>query len=187
MASRVRSTSRMAALVVALAAAFVAGSCGGPQESPTGPVAIGTARGDGGSVTSSAVGKVTVCHKGQELRVSGSAIGGHLGHGDRLGSCAAACPCFTSAGIDQMAAQCDLNLHVDCSQKYSVALYCWGDEGGSRLGTFEAILGTDTCGTVLKDSTGAFAESTQPVSAAEYEACRQALFGSSSYQPYCPR
>jgi hypothetical protein len=138
-------------------------------------------------VTASAAAKVTVCHKGQELRVATSALGGHLGHGDRLGTCAATCPCFTSAGIDQMAAQCDANLYVDCSEKYSVAMFCWGNGGGANLGAFQAILGTDTCGTVLKDSTGAFVESSQAVSAAEYEACKQAIFGSSSYQPYCPR
>ncbi len=187
MVSRARFTASMATVVVALAAAVVAGSCGGQQESPTSPVAIERTDGEHGSVTSSAAAKMTVCHKGQELRVSTSALGGHLGHGDRLGSCAAVCPCFTSTGIDQMAAQCDANLYVDCSEEYSVAMYCWGNGGGANLGAFQAILGTDTCGTVLKDSTGAFVESSLAVSAAEYEACKQAIFGSSSYQPSCPR
>ena len=187
MVSRARFTASMATVVVALAAAVVALSCGGPQESPTSPVAIERTDGEHGSVTSSAMAKVSICHKGQELRVSSSALGGHLGHGDRLGSCAAVCPCFTSAGIDQMAAQCDANLYVDCSEKYSVAMFCWSDGGGANLGTFQAILGTDTCGTVLKDSTGVFVESTLGVSPAEYEACKQAIFGSSAYQPYCPR
>jgi hypothetical protein len=187
MLSRIRFTARMAPVVIVLAAAVISGSCGGPQESPTSPVAVERADGESGSVTAAAAAKVTVCHKGQELRVATSALGGHLGHGDRLGSCAATCPCFTSAGIDQMAAQCDANLYVDCSEKYSVAMFCWGNGGGANLGAFQAILGTDTCGTVLKDSTGAFVESSQAVSAAEYEACKQAIFGSSSYQPYCPR
>jgi hypothetical protein len=187
MLSRIRFTARVAPVVIVLAVAVIAGSCGGPQESPTSPVAVERADGEGGSVTSSAAAQVTVCHKGQELRVATSALGGHLGHGDRLGSCAATCPCFTSAGIDQMAGQCDANLYVDCSEKYSVAMFCWGNGGGANLGAFQAILGTDTCGTVLKDSTGAFVESSRAVSPAEYEACKQAIFGSSSYQPYCPR
>ena len=187
MVSRTRLASRMAPVVVAMAAAVVAWSCGSPQESPTSPVAVQSTDGESGAVTSSAVPKVTICHKGQELRVSTSALGGHLGHGDRLGSCAAACPCFTSTGIDQMAAQCDANLYVDCSEKYSVAMFCWSDGGGANLGAFQAILGTDTCGTVLKDSTGVFVESILAVSPVEYEACKQAIFGSSAYQPYCPR
>jgi len=187
MTSPARVTSRVIPLVVAVAVAVIAGSCGGQQESPTSPVAVERTDGEGGSVTSSAAGRITVCHKGQELRVATSALGGHLGHGDRLGSCAATCPCFTSAGIDQMAGQCDANLYVDCSERYSVALLCWGDGGGAALGAFQAILGTETCGTVLKDSNGAFVQSSQAVSPAEYEACKQALFGSTAYQPYCPR
>ena len=187
MTSPARVTSRVIPLVVAVAVAALAGSCGGPQGSPTSPVAVERTDGEGGSVTSSAAARITVCHKGRELGVSASALGGHLGHGDRLGSCAATCPCFTSAGIDQMAGQCDANLYVDCSERYSVAMFCWGDGGGANLGAFQAILGTDTCGTVLKDSTGAFVESNQAVSPVEYEACKQALFGSTAYQPYCPR
>jgi hypothetical protein len=189
MTSPARFASRLTPLVVALGIAAIAGSCGGSPTSPTSPVAVAAdaAGGEGGSVTSSAVARLTVCHKGREIVVSTSALGGHLGHGDRLGSCAATCPCFTSAGIDQMAGQCDANLYVDCSEKYSVAMFCWGTWGGANLGAFQAILGTDTCGTVLKDSTGAFVESSQAVSAAEYEACKQAIFGSSSYGPSCPR
>jgi hypothetical protein len=187
MASQARFGSSLVPVAVVLGLSMGVGSCGGPQESPTSPAALQSVDDAGGSVGSSAVGRVTVCHKGQELRVAGSALGGHLVHGDRLGTCAAVCPCFTSAGIDQMAAQCDANLYVDCAQKYSVAMFCWGGGGGANLGAFEAILGTDTCGTVLKDSTGMFVESTLAVSADEYEACKQALFGSSAYQPYCPR
>jgi len=187
MLSRIRFTTRLAPVVIVLAAAVIVGSCGGPQESPTSPVAVDRADGESGSVTASAAARVTVCHKGQELRVATSAIGGHLVHGDRLGSCAAVCPCFTSAGIDQLAAQCGPNLFVDCSQKYSVAMFCFGGGANPSLGAFKAILGTDTCGTMLRDSTGAWLDSTLDVSADEYEACKQALFGSSAYQPYCPR
>ena len=38
-------------------------------------------------------GKVTICHKGSDLSVDSNAIAGHLGHGDRLGSCSAPPPC----------------------------------------------------------------------------------------------
>jgi hypothetical protein len=41
---------------------------------------------------SSASSKILVCHKGKTLEVAQAALGGHLGHGDPLGSCDAPPP-----------------------------------------------------------------------------------------------
>jgi hypothetical protein len=179
--------------VVALAVAMGAWSCGGssPTESLTSPAAVQTDD-SGGTVTASGAGKVTICHKGRELQVSANAIGGHVGHGDRVGSCTATCPCFTSGGIDSLAAQCTATLLTQCGQPYSIALMFCVPSGGSggasgSLGSFEAILGSNTCTATVKNTQGTWETTTLPVTPAEYEACKQAIVGSTAYPGSCPR
>ena len=41
----------------------------------------------GAGANASSKDKVTLCHKGDEIRVSSAALGGHLNHGDELGDC----------------------------------------------------------------------------------------------------
>ncbi|HSD27047.1 MAG TPA: hypothetical protein VLL75_07055 [Vicinamibacteria bacterium] len=187
---RSRRTSTAALAVVAVAALGI-GSCGGSSGSPTAAVGIQSGE-EGGAVTSSAsVAKITICHKGNDLQVSPSALGGHLGHGDRLGSCAEVCPCFTSAGLAEVAAQCPAPPIASCGVPYSINLFCApGGGGGSvgNLGYFEAKLGTGTCTMTTPDlMTGNDVTITLPVTAAEFEACKQAIVGNTYYPATCPR
>jgi hypothetical protein len=46
---------------------------------------------------SSAATKVIICHKGEVIEVSQSAVAAHLAHGDRIGSCEAPPPCSSSS------------------------------------------------------------------------------------------
>ena len=48
-------------------------------------------------------GKVTICHKGQTIRVSRSALKGHKKHGDTIGACP---PPFTCGGHDDDGKPC---------------------------------------------------------------------------------
>jgi hypothetical protein len=188
-------SSSVVLLVVAAAAGLW--SCGGSVDGPTSPVlqegpALAAAvpgGGDDGGVTASAASKVTLCHKGKDLNVSSNAIGGHLGHGDRLGSCAAVCPCFTATGIEQLAAQCSGTPRNSCPTQYSISLVCLGSVGGSTgpLGSFQATVGAGTCSTRLKDGTGAFVTTVLPVTPVEYDACKQAIVGSAVYPVTCPQ
>jgi hypothetical protein len=171
-------------------------SCGGATQGPTAPLAVQAVQPgdqDGGGVTASGNGKLTVCHKGKDLSVSTSALGGHLGHGDRLGSCspAVACPCFSASGLATVAASCTATLNASCQQVYSLSLYCAPGGGGGtigNLGLFEARLGTNTCSTTLNDPmSGNDVTSTLAVTPAQYEACRQAIVGSPVYPASCPR
>ena len=188
-------SSSVVLLVVAAAAGLW--SCGGSVDGPTSPVlqegpALAAAvpgGGDDGGVTQSAPDKVTICHKGKDLSVSSNAISGHLGHGDRLGSCAAVCPCFTATGIEQLAAQCSGTPRNSCPTQYSISLVCLGSGGGSTgpLGSFQATVGAGTCTNRLKDASGAFVTTVLPVTPAEYDACKQAIVSSSVYPASCPQ
>jgi hypothetical protein len=164
-------------------------SCGGSYEGPTAAVAIQSASEEGGVVTSSAA-SLTVCHKGKDLRVSAHALAGHLGHGDRLGSCADQCPCFTSTGLAEVAALCSAPI-ASCGDPYSINLFCAPGGGGgtvANLGLFEAKLGTGVCSTTTRDLvTGNEVVSVLPVTGTQFEACRQAIVGSSYYPATCPR
>jgi hypothetical protein len=187
--------SRSVVLLV-VAAATGLWSCGGSVDGPTSPVlqegpALAAAVpgvGDDSGVAASAADKVTICHKGKDLSVSSNAISGHLGHGDRLGSCAAVCPCFTATGIEQLAAQCTATARNSCPTQYSISLVCVGSLGGSTgpLGSFQATVGAGTCSNRLKDGNGAFVTTVLPVTPVEYEACKQAIIGSSVYPATCP-
>ena len=195
-------TPVVALLVVA--AATTMWSCGGPVEGPTSPLALqdGSAptaavpgEGDDGGVTASAVGKITICHKGKDKQVPPSALGGHMGHGDRLGTCApapdVACPCFTSGGLADVALQCSVSPTASCPQTYSLNLFC-APGGGSgtvtNLGLFEARLGAGMCSTTTQDlMAGEPVTKTTLVTPAQFEACRQAIVGSSAYPASCPR
>jgi hypothetical protein len=205
MRSRETSTAALAVLVVV--AALGAWSCGGSYESPTAaitvqedtaaPVVAASTAADGeGDVTASCkkTKQVTICHKGTTMQVPPSALFGHLRHHDRLGACApaaASCPCFTSAGLADVAAQCSVPPTASCADPYSISLYC-APGGGSgtvgNLGLFEAKLGTGTCSTTAQDlMTGTDVTTTQPVTNAQFEACRQAIVGNAYYPASCPR
>lgn len=195
MTNQHRWTPVVALLVVAAATGLW--SCGGPVDGPTSPLALqeGSApvaavpgQGDDGGVTASAAGKITICHKGSDKQVPPSALGGHLGHGDRLGTCApapdVACPCFTSGGLADVAAQCSPSSPTAaCGAKYSLNLYC----SSSNLGGFEALVDHSSCSTSSWDSSGSYTTDSKPVTPAQLEACRQAIVGSSFYPASCPR
>ncbi len=184
---RSRRTST-AALAVVVVAALGIWSCGGPSESPTAVTAIQSGGGEQGAVTASSVAQITLCHKGKDLQVAPSALGGHLGHGDRLGSCAEVCPCFTSAGLAQVAAQCSVPPIASCGSPYSINLFCAPGSGTiSNLGYFEARIGAGTCSTTTQDlMSGNEVTTTLPVTAAEFEACREAIVSSTYYPATCP-
>jgi hypothetical protein len=185
-------------------------SCGGSNESPTAPALVpdiatpaapvaaqATGEEGEGSVTSSCrtPRKITICHKGQTLKVSLAALFAHLRHGDRIGPCAppaASCPCFTSTGLADVAAQCSAAPIASCGgDPYSLNLFCASGGGTGtvgNLGYFEALLGTNTCSTTTQDAlTGEAVTTTLPVTAAQFEACKQAIVGSTYYPASCPR
>ncbi len=185
-----RKTST-AALAVVVVAALGAWSCGGSSVSPTGVADIQAGGGEQGVVTASSAPQITVCHKGKDLQVAAAALGGHLGHGDRLGSCTEVCPCFTSAGLAEVAAQCSAPPIASCGAPYSINLFCApGGTGGTvgNLGYFEARLGAGTCSVTTQDlMTGNPITATLPVTAGQFEACRQAIVGSAYYPGTCPQ
>jgi hypothetical protein len=199
-------TSAQALAAIAVVAAMGAWSCGGVSQGPTAPVlapedpappiaAQSPAEDEQGGVASShARPKITTCHKGQTLKVSLAALFGHLRHHDRLGACAppvATCPCFTSAGLADMAAQCSAAPIATCGNPYSLNLFCAAGGGTGtvgNLGYFEAILGAGTCSTVTQDATtGEEVTTTLPVTSAQFDACKQAIVGSAFYPASCPR
>lgn len=187
---RTRTTSSAALAVMAIVAALGAWSCGGSYEPPTATAAIQGGGGEDGVVASSAAAKITVCHKGKDLKVAAAALAGHLQHGDRLGSCAPApaCPCFTSAGLAEVASYCPVEPFATCGEPYSINVQCAPGGSISSLGLFEARLGTDTCSTTTQDLlTGNELTATLPVTDAEFEACRQAIVGSAYYPGSCPQ
>jgi hypothetical protein len=203
--SRRTSTAALAVIVVAALGVW---SCGGSYESPTGPalvpeatspaapVAAQAAGDEGASVTSSCrtPRKITICHKGQTLQVSMTALWAHLRHHDRIGACApspATCPCFTSSGLTDIAAQCSAAPIASCGSPYSINLFCAPGGGGGtvgNLGYFEAIVDSGTCSTTTQDPvSGNEVTTTLPVTAAQFEACKQAIVGSAYYPASCPR
>ncbi len=188
--------------VAALLMAATAGSwsCGGSTNGPTAPVALpdssspaASVAADEGGVAESAVRKITICHKGETQKVGLVALLAHLRHKDRLGACTTgvACPCFTSEGLDDVAAQCSASLSVSCPQQYSMNLFCAPGGGGGtvgNLGLFEARLGSGTCSTTTQDvMTGEPVTTTITVTSKQFEACRKAIVGTSFYPASCPR
>jgi hypothetical protein len=204
---RSRETSTAALAVMVVVAALGVWSCGGSYESPTAPVVIQESppapvaaqssgeEGEGNVTSSCRPRQITICHKGQTMQVSLVALFGHLRHHDRLGACApaaASCPCFTSGGLADVAAQCSVPPRASCEgDPYTINLFCAPGGGGGtvgNLGLFEAKLGAGTCSTTTQDlMTGNEVTSTQPVTAAQFEACRQAIVGSAYYPATCPR
>jgi hypothetical protein len=181
------------ATAVTLALLALAWSCGGGSglTAPTSPAAAAPAGVEGGGegVSASAAGKVTVCHKGKDLKVAAAAVPAHVAHGDRVGSCAATCPCFTAAALTEVAAQCTSALRVSCPVQYSLSLFCAPTGGGGvvgNLGYFEARLGTNTCSTVTQDPlTGNEIIDTRNLTPQQFESCRQALVGTPFYPTTC--
>jgi len=202
--SRRTSTAVLAAMVVV--AALTAWSCGGSYESPTAPAVtqeavspaapVAAQAGDeAGAVTSSCrtPRKITICHKGQTMQVTLAALFGHLRHKDKLGACAtpvATCPCFTAAGIADIAAQCSGTPTGNCGAAYSLSLFCPAGSSVGNLGSFEAIVNAGQCSTTTTDPMSGESVTTQlPVTAAQFEACKQAILGSPYYPTTatCPR
>jgi hypothetical protein len=195
MARRARVSSSAVLALGVVVVATGAWSCGGGVESPTAPAAVVVAGGDepGAVAESKSSPKVTICHKGMSvLTVAASALPAHLAHGDRVGTCApdpVSCPCFSAAGIAQVAALCTGALHPSCPEQYSIQLWCspvpsldW------NLGLFAAKLGTDTCSTASHDPlTGDEIFSETAITPAQYEACRQAIVTTPVYPTSCPR
>jgi hypothetical protein len=192
--------TRVAALLI-VAAATGLWSCGGSAEGPTAPVALpqaltpeasATSDTDAGGVSESHFRKITICHKGQTTKVALPALLGHLRHKDRLGACttAAACPCYTSEGLADVADQCSASISASCPQQYSLNMFCAAGGGGTvaNLGLFEARLGSGTCSTTTQDvMTGEPVTTTMPVTTAQFEACRKAIVGTPFYPGGCPR
>lgn len=173
-------------------------SCGGPaSESLTSPSVATLAADEKGGVTESgkspsATAKVLLCHKGKELTVAGPAVSAHLGHGDKLGSCSATCPCFSQEGIESLAATCSAGLVAQCDVQYSLQLYCSPGPFSSNLGYFEAQVGRNSCVSITQDEeTGDLVRTERAVNSAQYQACVDALVSSAPYQltdpGVCPR
>jgi hypothetical protein len=206
---RSRETSTAALAVMVVVAALGVWSCGGSYESPTAPALVQQTESPAAPVAAQATGdeveggvtsscrkprKITICHKGHTLQVSLAALFAHLRHGDRLGACTpptVSCPCYTSAGLADVAAQCSAPPIASCGDPYSINLFCAPGGGGGtvgNLGLFEARLGTNTCSTTTQDPlSGSEVTTTLPVTAAQFEACRQAIVGSTYYPGSCPR
>jgi hypothetical protein len=192
MTSRQASTRALAVLAVVAAGGLW--SCGGSHDSVTAPVAVQSVQDsadESGGVTASAVRKVTICHKGQTQKVALFALFAHLRHHDRLGACAAAaaCPCFDTAGIAEMAASYP-SIASTCSQTdpYLLTLQFVSGETGSSVGTFEARVGAGVCTAITVDPVSWEAiTTTLPVTQAQFKACKQAITGSSYYPAGCPK
>ena len=181
------------ALAATIALVALSWSCGGDSgpSAPTQPGGLAPAgvADAGEGVFASGAGKVTVCHKGKDLKVAAAAVPAHVAHGDRVGSCAAVCPCFTAAALTEVAAQCTAALKVSCPVQYSLSLFCAPAGGGGvvgNLGYFEARLGTNTCSTTTQDPlTGNEVVDTKPLTPEQFEACRQAIVGTPFYPATC--
>ncbi len=196
-----RRTSTAALAVIVVLAALGAWSCGGSYEGPTAPALVqeatspaAPAPAQAGDVTSSCHPRrqITICHKGQTMQVAMAALFAHLRHHDRLGACAvpaATCPCFTSQGLADIAAQCSVSPIASCGSAYSINLFCAAGAGGSvgNLGYFEAIVGAGTCSTTTQDANGTEVTTTLPVTAAQFNACKAAITGNPFYPASCPR
>jgi len=106
------------------------------------------------------------------------------------GRCRTTCPCFTAAGLAQVALQCSTVPIASCGAPYSINLFCAPGAGGAvfNLGYFEAIQGAGTCSTTTPDPvTGNEVKVTRPVTPDQFEACRLAIVGNPHYPASCPR
>jgi len=152
--------SRHSIALVALAAAAGLSCSGGiGGDSVTGPDLVATAPVTDESGTfeaSKTTGKVTVCHKGQDLRVASSALPAHLAHGDTEGSCSSPCPCYSA---DQVAAAASCEGATTQCVRFGDSYLC---RIACDSASFDYFLAPDSCegpgGTSLVDS-------------AQYDAC----------------
>ncbi|HVN32581.1 MAG TPA: hypothetical protein VMT45_11405 [Thermoanaerobaculaceae bacterium] len=184
----------------------------GPQgmQGPIGPPGPKGDKGDPGRLPSCPVGQVLVSAGPSQwqcrLLCSGSLVdpltdprncGGcgvtcSQGKVCAAGSCewpASSCPCFTPAGLAQVASQCSVPAIASCGAPYSINFFCApGGSGGTvfNLGYFEAMAGT--CTTITQDpKTGDQVKKTLPVTAEQFEDCRQAIVRNEFYPASCPR
>ncbi len=109
------------------------------------------------------------------------------------GSCgwpASSCPCFTPQGLAQVASQCSVPPIASCGAPYSINLFCAPGGGGGtvgNLGYFEVKADTNTCRTTTQDlMTGNPVTTTLPVTAEQFEDCRQAIVTDPYYPATCP-
>ena len=107
---KIRST-----VAASILPAVFAISCGGSTEtaSPVAPVIHSSQGGDAlGTLSAVMPPRTLICHIDketgliQDLNLPARAVNGHLKHGDALGSCLLACPCFTTADITAVADNC---------------------------------------------------------------------------------
>ena len=163
MAKQLGRTSLAILLVAVAATGFW--SCGGSAEGPTSPVALlespaAAVSGpvDGG-VTASAKGKITICHEGRNKQVPPSALGGHLGHGDRLGACAPAArrglP-LLHGGRARRRGRCSAPRRSARAARaaYSLSLFCAPGGGGGTVGNLGLLRGASRHGHLLDDDPG---------------------------------
>jgi hypothetical protein len=189
MLRRVQCTYRTVLGLAIVPVVLVLGSCGGSPvgESVTGPsvavVSPDPATPDDGTLTESGknknkTSKVLLCHKGRDKKVPPSAVGGHLRHGDSLGSCSApvACPCFSTADIQAAASQCSGTPTSTCGTGDPYYLFLGCDPGGSvPPGVLGVYLSQSSDGGYCQrdDVLGSFSQS--GLTSAEYQACVDAI------------
>jgi hypothetical protein len=175
---------------VALVLGVVALSCGSGAERQTvsgpAPVALQpTTADDGGSVTEAAKPATTLlCHYDattgtkSDLNVPVTAVQGHLGHGDGLGSCIV-CPCFSAADL---APSCGGNITTTelCtgSPKYDVFLGC--PTGGGIVFVVEVTLDV-TLQTCSADRAQGNDTPLTTLTLPQEEACRTVIVSSPYY------
>jgi hypothetical protein len=174
MVRRVQCTFPKYSSLAVIAAAIALASCGGSigGESVTGSPVIESALPalDEGTVGEfGKKSKVLICHKGKDKKVPQSAVNGHLGHGDTLGSCSAAtCPCFSVNDINA-AAPCAGNLSSQCSTGDPAFLFLTCDAGSTGvLGIYASA--TPSGGSCSRDDVHG-SVSQNGLTNAEYQAC----------------
>jgi hypothetical protein len=190
MLRRVQCTYRRVSWLAVVPVAVLLMSCGGSPlgESVTGPTVVAeavpdaTAAAEVGLVTEAGkrakqakkVEKVLLCHKGRDKEVPPSAVGGHLRHGDSLGSCSApiACPCFSADDIQAASSQCSTTVTQTCSVGNPYYLFLGCEAGGSVPPTVLGVYLTQTSDGGYCERNDVFGSFSQTgLTIAEYQAC----------------
>jgi hypothetical protein len=196
MLRRVQCTYRRVSWLAVVPVAVVLMSCGGSPvgETVSGPTVVAgalpdaTAAVDAGVVAEAGkkarkVEKVLLCHKGRDKQVPPSAVGGHLRHGDSLGSCSApiGCPCFSSDDIQAAASQCSTTVTQTCSVGDPYYLFLGCEAGGSVPPSVLGVYLTQTSDGGYCERNDVFGSFSQAgLTSAEYQACVDEI-GASGY------
>lgn len=194
MLRQVLTRSRLSGPVAALAAGVVALSCGGGAERQTvagpAPVALQPTTADDGGSLSEAVkpSKTLLCHYDattqtwSDLNVPAPAVEAHLKHGDTLGSCTPACPCFTAADLVAPSCPTGTTLGASCENgPYSLTLAC----GNTHHVTAMADQGLGNCWMINAQQD----YDPQPATPTQMAACTQLIVSNPHYpvSPTCPQ